>query len=70
MDPSEEEHDTTELLDSLDKLQKKTAIRWSGLRDVIASFIGRDAAKPDAPEPSVPEAQLPTDDVPADPPPA
>ena len=45
MNPSED-HDTTELSDSLEKLRRNTPNRWDELKDITASRAGRDAVKP------------------------
>ena len=53
MNPSED-HDTTELSDSLEKLRRKTPGRWDGIQAVTTSLVERDAARPDDPAPSPP----------------
>jgi hypothetical protein len=57
MNPSED-HDTTELSDSLEKLRRKTLTRWDELTDITPSRAGRDAVKPgDAERPPTTEAR-------------
>jgi hypothetical protein len=54
MNPSED-HDTTELSDSLESLRRKMPSRWDSLQTVTASLVERDAARPG--DPALPQSK-------------